>query len=356
MAATGAISAIPVVVFRNYIVEKLRRTNPFLARAFDESAAVLGGAVVHIPQAGASPAVVKNRKTFPATAVQRADSFVSYTLDVFSTDPQHITWHEANEISYDKTDSVLNDQVATLVEAVGDNMLYAWVHGLNASGAAAELPAAMKIATTGAAVDATEAGQTGQRKAFSYKDLQAAQAMMNKQGVPKEGRVALLESYMYQQLIDSLNSNQMAAFQQSADLKNGVVGRFAGFDIMERGTVLAFSAAGAVKVPGEDIEATDNLAALCWQEGCVAKALGDVKPFQDTDNPMYYGDIFSALVKSGGRARRGDWCGVVAIVQSAVQAETGGASESQTGGATENQEPGTQETQTDNMPEGTTGE
>ena len=71
--------------------------------------------------------------------MRRADSFVSYTLDVFSTDPQHVAWHEENEISYDKTDSVLSDQVATLMEAVGDNMLYAWVRGLNASAAAAVL-------------------------------------------------------------------------------------------------------------------------------------------------------------------------------------------------------------------------
>ena len=317
-AQANSISTIPVEIFRNYIVEKLHRSNPFMARAFDESAAVLGGAVVHIPQAGASPTVVKNRKTFPATAVRRADSFVSYTLDVYSTDPQHVAWHEENEISYDKTDSVLSDQVATLMEAVGDNMLYNWVRGLNASAAAEELPAASKIATTGADVDVTEAGQTGKRKALTYKELQAAQAMMNKQLIPKEGRVALIESYMYQQLLDSLSANQMAAFQQSADLKNGIVGRFAGFDIMERGQVLAFKATGEVKIPGEALEATDNLAALCWQKDCVAKALGDVKPFQDTDNPLYYGDIFSALVKAGGRARRGDWQGIVAIVQGAA--------------------------------------
>lgn len=319
MGAPGnAISAIPIEVFENYVIEKLHRTNPFLARSVNESGHVLAGAVVHIPQAGASPEVVKNRKNFPATAVQRGDSFVSYTLNVYTTTPSHITWHEEHEISYDKTDSVLNDHVATLMEAIGDNMLYDWVKGLNAAGAAAELPATAKIVTTGEDVDVTDEGQTGKRKAFTYKELQKAQALMNKQLIPKEGRVALLESYMYQQLIDSFNANQMAAFGQSADLKNGIVGRFAGFDIMERGEVLAFSAAGAVKVPGEALEATDNLAALCWQKDCVASALGEVKPFLENDSPTYYGDILSALVKSGGRARREDWKGIVAIVQGAA--------------------------------------
>lgn len=326
---SNAISAIPVEVFRNYVVEKLHRTNPFLAYAFDESPSVLGGAVVHIPQAGSSPQVVKNRKTFPATAVQRADSFVSYVLDVYTTDPQHVSWHEENEISYDKTDSVLNDTVSTLIEAVGDNMLYNWVCGLNSKGTSEKLPATSVIKTTGETVDAKEAGQTGQRKALSYKDLQTAQALLNKQLVPKEGRVALIESYMYQQLIDSMNANQMAAFQQTADLKRGVIGRFAGFDIMERGAVLMFDKDGAVKLPDAEVTGTDNVAALCWQKDCVAKAMGEIKPFQSTDNPTYYGDVFSSAVKAGGRARRDEWQGVVAIVQSAVLEDVAGASETQ---------------------------
>jgi hypothetical protein len=324
---SGAISAIPVEIFANYIVERLRRDNPHLSAAIDESAFVLGGSVVHIPQAGVSPSVVKNRKTFPATAVHRGDSFVTYPLDVFSTDPTHITWHEKNEISYDKTDSILGDHVDTLSEAVGDNIIYAWARGLKPDGAGAftsdELPSTAKIATsvtngTLVAVNA-EDGQTGTRYSLSYKDLQAAQAKMNKAGVPATERYAMLESYMYQQLIDSLSANQMAAFQKSADLTKGIVGEFAGFKIMERSSVLAFTSAGVLKVPGAALNATDNLACLCWQKQSVAKAKGDLKPFHDIDNPLYYGDIFSALVKMGGRCRRGDWKGIVAIVQGAEE-------------------------------------
>jgi len=319
---SGAISAIPVEVFATYIVEKLRKTNPHLQYAVDESSFVLGGSVVHIPQAGNSPSVVKNRASFPATAVQRGDSHITYALDVFTTDPTHVTWHEENENSYDKTDSVLNDHVATLAETLGDWMIYNWVHGLKLSEGsyvADNIPAANIIDTTGDAVSVnTEDGQTGTRKAFTYKELQKAQAMMNKAGVPKENRYAMIESYQMQQFIDSLSANQMAAFQQSADLANGVIGQFAGFKIMERASVLAFTAAGVIQTPGAALNATDNLASLCWQMNSVAKALGDTKPFQDMDNPSYYGDIFSALVKGGGRCRRADWKGVLVIRQAAI--------------------------------------
>lgn len=313
--AANSISTIPVEVFATYVVEKLRKTNPFLQYAVDESSSVLGGAVVHIPQAGASPTVVKNRSTFPATAVMRTDSFVTYSLNVFSTTPTHITWHEENEISYDKTDSVLRDHVETLMETVGDEILYAWVTGTLANGNADAIPAASIIRTSGSLVAATESGQTGNRKALSYADVQAAQALMNKQGVAKTDRYLLLETYMLQQLIDSLSSNQMAAFQQTADLANGIVGKLAGFNILERSTVLTFTAAGAPIAPGTAVAATTELASLAWQKDCVSLALGDIKPFQDKDNPQYYGDIFSALVKAGGRCRRADWKGVIAIVQ-----------------------------------------
>jgi len=317
----GAISAIPVEIFLSYIIEKLRRTNPHLQHATDESSLVLGGSVVHIPQAGASPNVQKNRKTFPATAVRRGDTFVTYALDVYSTDPTHVTWHERNEISYDLTDSVLNDHVATLAETVGDNMIFNWVRGLkydnNTNAYVPDtIPTSAIIRTSGVATDVNpEDGQTGQRLGFSYKDLQKAQAMMNKASVPKEDRYAMIESYQLQQFIDSLSSNQMAAYQKSADLKKGVVGEFAGFKVMERSSVLAFAADGTLHVPDEALDANSNIASLCWQKGSVAKAHGDMKPFQNVDDPQYYGDIFSALVKIGGRCRRQDWKGIVAIVQ-----------------------------------------
>ena len=318
---TGAISTIPVEVFASYIVEKLRKENPHFEAAIDESDFVLGGSVVHIPQAGNSPAVVKNRKTFPAVVVQRGDTSVTYPLDVYTTDPVLVSWQEANEISYDKTDSVLSDHVATLIEAVGDNLPYTWVKGLKYNGTtfvADEIPASAKITTTGAATAVNpDDGQTGNRKAFTYKELQTAQAKMNKGGVPKKDRYAMLESYMYQQFLDSLSTNQMAAYQAAADLSKGICGEFAGFKIMERSTVLSFSQAGVLNVPGAALQATDNLASLCWQKRSVAKAKGDIVPFQNANDATYYGDVMSALVKMGGRCRRANWKGIIAIVQGA---------------------------------------
>ncbi len=304
---------IPAEVFANYVVEKLRRTNPHVGLASDESQYVKAGAVVHIPQAGASPSVEKNRSTFPAVATRRGDTSVTYALDSYTTEPVHVAWAETAELSYDKTDSVLADHVATLMEAVGDNILYDWVAGVK-HGEADVIPTTNIVECSGA-LEAIEiaTGVTVQRNAFSYKDLEKAQYLMNHQNVPKTDRYVLLESKMYQQLLDSLSTNQMAAFQAAADLKNGVCGRLFGFDVLERSSVLLF-AGNAPVVPGTKVTNTMNPAALCWQKDCVTVAKGDIMPYQDYGNPQYYGDIFSAEVKMGGRCKRADWSGVVAIV------------------------------------------
>ena len=314
---------VPQEFWSSYIVEKLRKDNPHINLCYDESQFVKGGAVVYIPQAGTSPGVVKNRDTFPATVSKRKDSAILYALDDFSTNPTHMPWAEGMEISYDKMDSVLRDHVATLSEAVGDEMIYNWVRGFKpttSGGTTAEfLPVSRQIATSGDATAVNpDDGQTGTRKALHYKDLQKAQAKMNKDGVPKLNRYAMLESNMLQEFIDSLSSNQMAAFQASVDLKNGIVGTFAGFTILERSSVLAFNATtNEPIVPGQALSGTDNLGCLLWQKDCVTKAEGDIELFQDLGNPIYYGDIYSGIVKVGGRCRREDWKGVLAIVQKA---------------------------------------
>jgi len=70
-----------------------------------------------------------------------------------------------------------------------------------------------------------------------------------------------------------------------------------------------------VKAPDADGATTDNGAVICWQQNAVEKAEGDIKFFETINDPINYGDIYSALVRLGGRIRRDDEKGIVAIVQ-----------------------------------------
>lgn len=302
-----AFMAIQQEFWVNYIIENLFKDNSFTSKCFDESDSVLAGSVVHIPQGGAKPTVVKNRSSFPATVVQRTDTDITYTLDVYSTDPTLITDAEAKEISYNKIDSVLSEHMESLVESYSDQLLYKW----------APTDSAQIVVTTGDLVaTALTAGATGTRRKFLKADLKAAQKIMNKQNIPKEDRYAIFPSDVYAQLTDDtdliardgVNGNEL-------DLKKGVVLKLYGFNIMERSDTTPYTTGNVPKAPGAATAVTDHYAVICWHKNAVAKALGSTKFFETIGDATMYGDVYSAEVKMGGRKRRTAGAGVVAIVQ-----------------------------------------
>jgi hypothetical protein len=299
-------SGIQMEIWARYIIERFWKDNEFLKFAFNDDQYVLAGSVVHIPQPGAKPVVVKNRSVYPATAVRRTDTDITYVLDEYTTDPTHIPDVDKVELSYDKMDSVLGDHMDTLSETIADDILIKW------SPAAANF-----VRTTGAATGPV-GDQTGNRKLFTEKDLQAAALKMNLQGAPKKDRYALIEDNMFDQFYNSLGTTTSKDFSRVVDAENGVIGQLHGFKIMTRASVLAYASNNTVKALGAAGAAGDNLASICWQKNAVARAIGTTKVFQDLNNPLYYGDIHSALTRMGGRKRRTNAEGVIAIVQDAA--------------------------------------
>ncbi len=302
----GSLAAIQREIWVNYIIENLFKDNSFVTRSFDEGDSVLNGVVVHIPQAGAKRKVVKNRIQLPATVVQRSDTDITYALDEFTTDPILLTNAEKIELSYDKMSNVLAEDMATLREIISNWLLYSW---------RAELGTSI-IRTSGAATGPV-GDQTGNRKIFMKDELKKVRYLMNKQNISKEGRIALLPS----EFLDQLQSDAdllKRDYAKELDMKNGVIDRLYGFEIMERSDVLTYDNTGTpiCKLPDAVTAATDNIAALCYQQNTVARAMGEVNAFDNAGNPIYYGDIYSFLCRMGGRKRRSAGEGVFAIVQS----------------------------------------
>ncbi len=103
-------------------------------------------------------------------------------------------------------------------------------------------------------------------------------------------------------------------------MKNGVVARLYGFDIMERSSTTVYTNASTPvpKDPGAAGAATDNQSVLCWHPMAVERALGQVDTFERLRDPQYYGDVYSFLLMYGGRIRRADLKGIVTIVEAAA--------------------------------------
>jgi len=303
--------AIQREIWQDHIEGNLFKNNEFLLASTDATQFVLQGKVVHIPQAGALPNVVKNRVSLPATVVQRGDTDITYSLDEYSTDPILIPNIETYELSYNKRESILGEHEASLRQAIADNLLYKW----SPSGGAGLI-----LRTTGASAAAHLDGATGNRKKFSIQDLKNAQNQMNKQNIPMENRYALMSSDMLQQITDDLSATQYRDFSFVFDAKDGVLGKLFGFNIMMRSAVVTYNnvATPVVKSVGADADATDNDAVLCWQTGAVERAIGQINFFEKIGDPSYYGDVYSLSVRMGGRIRRADAKGVIAIVQAAA--------------------------------------
>lgn len=297
--------ALQPEMWQKLIIGNLYKGNEFLTRATNADQYVVGGRAVHIPNAGNPSGVVRNRTTLPATVNRRNDTDVVYLLDEFTSNPVLIPNIDKIQLSYDKMASVISEDMSIIKQVQADWLLYNW----SSTGG-------KQIRTTGAASATTLAGATGNRKKPAKAELLQAKLIMDRDNVPADGRVALVTPDFLAELLQ--DKDLAVNFAQYADLANGVVGRLYGFDIMMRSDVGRFDGAGTpvAKMP-DAVSATDDnaCAALCWHPFAVERALGACKMFERLNDPTFYGDIYSMLVMLGGRVRRADNKGIVAIVE-----------------------------------------
>lgn len=310
-----AFMAVQVEIWQNHIEEQIFKDNSFLLNSFNAGDNVLNGKVVHIPQSGGSGGVVKNRTTLPATVRKRTDTDVVYAIDEFTTDPVLIPNADTYELSYDKRQSVLGEDMNKLSLIVAEEMLYNWVNSpLNAS----SLPAAAIFKTTGAARLATAPSATGNRKKAALTDLQTMGTYLRRNNRWFEGKMyALLTPQMQADLFPA-DSVVTATYMQSVteeERRAGVMYKVQGWKIMNRSSVLITSAAFAIKAPGAASAVGDNEASLFWYDQAVERAVGTTEMFAQERAPEYYGDLYSFLVRIGGRARRANYEGIAVLTE-----------------------------------------
>ena len=325
----GALNmAVTPEIWTDFIVENLFKNNEFLLESIDESQYVLQGKVVHVPQAGAPSKVKRNRTLLPATITRRTDVDVTYALDEFTTDPRFIPDADKVQLSYDKMESCMSEDMSYLRQVVADAMLYNW------------RPKYFIKATKTKSANYLIHG-TGVRTGVCVEDFVAAKGIFNKWGTPKEDRYVLLPTEMYNQICDDVrNNNNENLLTAVYDPKSGRLEKLEGFVIIERQTALLASNSTLSAVNGqkyfkytntdltyspedyEDIELGEKNAAntacavgLFWQKNMVRRALGETKMFENEGDPTYYGDIYSFLKRMGGRKSRGDAKGVLGIIQ-----------------------------------------
>lgn len=301
--------AVQKEIWMDDIVGNLFRSNPHLQFAMNADSFVLAGKVVHIQNAGNKQAVKRNRKNFPATVTLRQDADITFELDEYTSDPVKISNAEQYEESPQKRQSVIGEQSKAIAELVGDWFYKYWAPALSTQ----------IVRTTGDAVAAHYG--TNNRKKVTPKDIKDIQTLVWESDYPADGWVASLDARMMSQLTDAFTETESRDFSKYFDAEKGILGKLYGFTFLDpRSKVLRYTndSLPIAKDPDSKILAADNAAALFWHPDAVIRALGEKEFFQDEGNPQHYGDIYSALVRAGGRIKRKDGKGVYALVQAAI--------------------------------------
>lgn len=312
--------ALQVEFWHDTIQEKLLQDNTFLQHIADVSSDnIINGIIVHLPQSGEPSKVVKNRTLLPAAVAERKDSEVLYKIDEYTTDPVRISNADTVELSYDKRRSILDQDIANLSEEVAEGMLTNMV--VSPVGDNKELPSSNILLTDGNVIDVNnfDGSATVKRKSYSLKDLQRMKAFFKSQKAWTEGQMyCLLTSEAIAQMfpVDSQVVATYMAATSETERRAGVIYKVQGWSILERSSVYTmnsdtkeFKAFGAVG------EATDAEGNLFWNKNMVEKAIGTTQAFENIGDPTYYGDIYSFLVRTGGRARRKNYEGVAVLMQ-----------------------------------------
>ncbi|QNK64900.1 hypothetical protein H7F33_05530 [Pedobacter sp. PAMC26386] len=310
--------ALQVEIWRNHIEESLVKDNTFLNFISDvDGDNIIGGKVVHIAQSGGGGRVVRNRTAKPATVRQRTDTEVLYLIDEYTSDPVHISNADTKELSYDKRESVLREELNLLGEEVAEGVLENIVK--SPVGNDNVLPVNNILETDGVIeVAPSFDGNTGKRISYAIGNLQRMRGLFKKQKAWKEGRMyAILTSDAETQMFpaDSMVTATYMASVTEDERRSGVMYKCQGWKLLSRSTVYRQTAAGLFVPYGADGNATDCEGLLFWNQDMVEKAIGSTEFFDDLGNPVWYGDIYSFLVRIGARAKRKLFEGVAVLKQ-----------------------------------------
>lgn len=301
--------ALNISIWQKTLVENFYPDNSFASKSVDDSVFVSAHKVI-IPNAGKPSTVVKNRQTKPATVSGRADNDIEYVIDELTTDPIYIPNIDKVELSYDKRNSIISNDRAQLQNEAHLNLLDRWGKGVKSANV---------LLTTGTKErDAhTSETATGKRKCITKEDLLKIMTCMDADNVPEEGRYLLLDAYMYADLLADLSESDKWMFQNSANMQKGVLGNLYGLNIMKRSKVLRVKNDKTLLSWSEDAVAGELAAGLAWHEKSVSRALGEIKIYDSINNPLYYGDIYSFLLRTGGSVRRYDNKGIYLLAEAA---------------------------------------
>jgi hypothetical protein len=293
------------VIMASDIAKNLFPNNGFFRMAINDDDKATASKVI-LPQAGGVPNAVVNRTTYPLPVVTRQDTVTEYSINEISTDVTRIAYKDMLAANYSMSLEVVDDHSGVLQTKAFEDIAFRW----SATGDRV-------VRTDGTSRSAIAASATGNRLKATGNNVLGIKRKMDADEIPEDGRIALLNSEMLNDLLEDHNLlGQWQAGERMIVL--GKLEEIWGFKVFMRSTLLRYNNAGAAINLGAQnpvLSATDDAGSLFWHPRFTRSAFYGVKTFIDLDDPSYQADLFSALVLCGGSKRYADGRGVYSLVE-----------------------------------------
>ncbi|MDX2304615.1 MAG: hypothetical protein NW226_17535 [Microscillaceae bacterium] len=270
---------------------------------------------VEIPQEGLPVEGGKNPESFPLPIDQNTDDVKEYPVNWLYTKPRRVADWIDMQTNYNRRQLSVQSHANKINDMMAIECLEAWVP------TKADFILRTSGSTTRSGLTKKTSAGTGTRKQGKYEDVLKIMELFGEWDVEMEGRHSLWPSVMLADLYGDLKSS--GAFVAYTDLQNalikgGRIGKLLTFEVWTRSFAGVYTN-DSTPIPKSLSKfvpaASDNHAALFWQESRVRRYEGTVKFFQTNQSAENQADLISSGCWSGGVKSRKDEAGVAALVQ-----------------------------------------
>ena len=245
----------------------------FLNYAKDFSA-LADNDIINMADAGFDPDVLINNTTYPIAIKERADTPLSFELDLFETENTLVKNPEAVELSYDKMETVLYGHRMALQNTTSVKAAHAFAPNSN---------------TVSTPVLRTTGDDNGEGfKRLKIEDILKLKRSFDVLNIPVDSRYLVLDPRHTEDLI----LYDLKSFKDITDFVNGTPKRFAGFNVLEFTKNPIFDNTTGVKKSFGAV-ATDNdvFSSFAFSSNEVMKADGTIQMYERVNDPELRGTV-----------------------------------------------------------------
>jgi hypothetical protein len=245
----------------------------FLNYAKDFSA-LADNDTINMADAGFDPDVLVNNTTYPIVIKERADTPLSFELDLFETENTLVKHPEAVELSYDKMETVIYGHRMALQNTTSIKAAHAFAPNAN---------------TVFTPVLRTTGDDNGEGfKRLKIEDILKLKRSFDVINVPVDSRYLVLDPRHTEDLI----LYDLKAFKDITDFVNGTPKRFAGFNVLEFTKNPIFdNTTGIKKSFGAVSTGNDVFSSFAFSSNEVMKADGTVQMYERFNDPELRGTV-----------------------------------------------------------------